>query len=185
MSLPPPHLLPSHSFTLEISLFIDRPGRGDWIELFGKGICRERRSRCMMKQTFGISVVGVAILMQLMFLPTRSLLTLYHGPDRPRMSLPIASEGSRSNVHCHEEMSWTRAGGWVAGGVGSIKVEDLESFLRRTVERCQDQGIHARVRVRIPPDAPASEFVHLARCMERAGVIGFNVAVIHPDAPWI
>ena len=138
-----------------------------------------------MKQTLGISFVGVALLVQLMFLPTRSMFNSYSGPDRPRMSLPIASEASRCNLHCHEEISWTKAGGWVASGVGSIKVDELESFLRTSVERCEDLGIFARVRVRIPPDAPASEFVHLAMCMERAGVKGFNVALIQPGAPWI
>ena len=101
------------------------------------------------------------------------------------MSLPIASEASRSNLHCHEEISWTKAGGWVAGGVGSINVDEIEAFLRTSVERCEDLGIYARVRVRIPADAPASEFVHLAMCMEQAGIRAFNVAVVEPDAPWI
>lgn len=138
-----------------------------------------------MQRALGISVVGVAMLVQLMFLPTRSMLNLYSGPDRPRMPLPVASEGSRSNDHFHEEISWTKAGGWVAGGVGSIKAGDLESYLRATVKRCEDRGIYSRVRVRIPPEAPAREFVHLAMCMERAGVMGFSVAVVRPGAPWI
>lgn len=62
---------------------------------------------------------------------------------------------------------------------------DLEAFLRNTVERCEGMGIYARVRVRIPPDASAGEFVHLAMRMERAGVRSFNVAVFQPGAPWI
>ena len=125
------------------------------------------------------------MLVQLMFLPTRSMFVHYHGADRPRMTLPIADNTIRDGAHIHEEISWTRDGGWVAGGGGSIKGNDLEAFLKARVERYEGMGIHARVRVRIPSDAPAREFVHLAMCMERAGVKGFNVAVMEPGAPWI
>lgn len=138
-----------------------------------------------MKQILGISFVGVALLVQLMFLPTRSMVILYAEPDRPRMSLPIASVASRSHLLCHEELSWTKSGGWVASGVGSIKMEELESFLRTLVEHCDNLGHYARVRVRIPTNAPAKEFVYLAMCMERTGVKRFNVAVIQTRAKWI
>jgi hypothetical protein len=149
---------------------------------------RNRQARTftlmMMQQTFGISVVGVAMLIQLMLLPTRSMLAFYFGPDMPKMPLPIAGNATSYLGHCGEVISWTKEGGWVAEGSGSVKADELESFLRTSRERGQTLGMFAKVRVRIPPDASAREFIHLVRCMERSGVSAFSLAVIDPRQPW-
>ena len=139
-----------------------------------------------MMRSLGLSVVSALMLAQLLLLPTRSMLGWRSSPDHPRMELPVASEGEMWCCgHSHADLSWTREGGWVASGVGTIRTEDLEAFLRTTAERWQGRGYVARMRVRVPGDAPAKHFVYFTKCMERAGISELRVAVVRPDAPWI
>jgi hypothetical protein len=139
-----------------------------------------------MMRSIGISVVAVLMLAQLLMLPSRSMLIWRYGPDLPPMRLPVASEGTPFPAgHAYADLSWTEHGGWVAAGVGVIGAENLEPFLRRVADRCEQAGCVPRVRVRVPANAPAKHFVHLTRCMERVGIPGLRIAVVRPDAPWV
>lgn len=136
----------------------------------------------MMQQTFGISLVAVVLCFQLVLLPERSITDFYMDPTRPRMQLPVASEGTNVNVHYQEEISWAQGRGWVATSHGPIRDEDLEEYLRASVRAMEDRGLYMNVRARIPSDAQAKEFLHLVMCMQRAGVYGFGVAVTIPSS---
>jgi hypothetical protein len=131
----------------------------------------------MMEQTFGISLVGVILSLQLMLLPDRSITDFYSDPTRPRLQAPVASEGAHVNTHYHAEISWIHNIGWMVTGLGQIKTEDLEEFLRASVNATEERGLLTNVRVRIPPDAQAKEFLYLMMCMQRVGVYGFGVVV--------
>jgi len=94
-------------------------------------------------------------------------------------------QDARAAGHAYEDLSWTEQGGWVAAGIGDVGTENLEAYLCRVADRCERAGYVARVRVRVPGGAPAKHFVHLTKCMERAGIPGLRIAVVRPCAPWI
>ena len=131
----------------------------------------------MVEQTFGISLVGVILSLQLMLLPERSITDFYADPTRPTIQVPNASQGSYVNTHYQEEISWTHDRGWMATGYGQIKTEDIEDYLRASVKVTEDRGLYTNVRIRIPPDAQAKEFLQLMMSMQRVGVYGFGLAV--------
>ena len=103
--------------------------------------------------------------------------------DCPRMQLPTASKARDIDMdHGIQTLSWTEKRGWVADGVGAIRDEQLDTYLKKTVERDQGQGWRPAVRIRVPADAPARHFVNLATHAQRAGIAFILVAVIHPNA---
>jgi len=130
-----------------------------------------------MEQTFGISLVGVILSLQLMLLPERSITDFYADPTRPTIQVPVASQATNVNTHYQEEISWIHNKGWMATGYGQIKTEELEDYLRASVKVTEDRGLFTNIRVRIPPDAHAKEFLYLMMCMQRVGVHGFGVVV--------
>jgi len=130
-----------------------------------------------MHQTFGISLVAVALCLQLILLPERSITDFYSDPTRPKIPVPIATQARHVHTHYQEEITWTQSRGWLVTGYGPIKFEELEDYLRASVQATEDRGLYMNVRVRIPPDAQAQEFLRLLVCMERAGVYGYGFAV--------
>lgn len=131
-----------------------------------------------MMRVIGISLVGVLMAVQLMFLYTRYVIQDYDMRDYPRMPLPVAKNASNFCGGGHyENISWTENGGWVLSGTGKVKYQDLDHFMMRAVERCRGRNEIPGMRVRIPANAPAGIFVNLTKRMERAGVVQVRVAV--------
>jgi hypothetical protein len=134
-----------------------------------------------MIRSMGMALVAVLLLMELMFLPTRSNILDYFGNDRPWMKLPDASNSRHYHgTHFGEELSWTKTGGWV-GAAGAIKQPEMDGFLRRAVERSEAHGLLFNLRLRIPADAEAGHFTEAAMAAQRAGVSRLHVAVIKPQ----
>jgi hypothetical protein len=148
----------------------------------GKEMARTARCWGMMR-TIGISLVGALMAAQLIFLLYRNP-SIINEKDYPAMQLPVAKYSKR---HCssvyYENISWTQKGGWTVYGVGKVKDEDLDQFLKSEVERHNQKGNLPGMRVRIPANAPAGVFVDLTKRMEKAGVVQVRVAVVEQNYP--
>lgn len=131
-----------------------------------------------MMRSMGLVLVTVLLLVQLSFLPTRSMFFLYFEKDRPWMKLPVATNQKRC-CHCYfgDELSWTKAGGWVGEG-GSIGEGEIEAHLRRLTEKAETHGLRSNLRLRIPAEADAGKFMDAAMAAQRAGVACLHVAVV-------
>lgn len=131
-----------------------------------------------MMRTIGISLVGVIMAVQLLFLFARHI-QAYEMRDYPRMALPVAKNAHR---YCSggyiENISWTQKGGWVVSGIGPVRDQDLDQVLSGAVQRSLENGLTPGLRVRIPANAPAGIFVNLTKRMERSGVLNVRVAVV-------
>lgn len=140
-------------------------------------------ARCWgMMRTFGISLVGALMAAQLIFL-LYSNPSIINDKDYPAMRLPVASHAKNSGCIYYENISWTQKGGWTVYGIGKVKDEDLDQFLKSEVERHNQKGNLPGMRVRIPANAPAGVFVNLTKRMEKAGVVQVRVAVVEQNYP--
>jgi hypothetical protein len=129
-----------------------------------------------MMRPMGMVLVTALLLVQLSLLPTQSMISGYFGKDRPWMKLPVATNRTRC-CHCFfgEELSWTKAGGWV-GRTGAIRPEEMEGLLKEGIER--GRGRSYTLRLRIPADAEAGRFMEAAMAAQRAGVSCLHVAAV-------
>lgn len=126
--------------------------------------------------------VSVFMLTELLLLPTRSRVISNIGPDHPRIPLPTATNSySVDSQHRIEVLTWTKGGGWVAEGYGSIRDEEIDMYLQNVVERSQTQKWTPEMRLRVPSDAPAKHFLSMARSAEHAGISVLLVGVRRPD----
>jgi hypothetical protein len=132
-------------------------------------------------RSMGMVLVSALLMMQLMFLPTRSSIIDYFGKDRPWMAFPIASNprnyGDMPFVY---ELSWTETGGWVSGG-GAIKRSEMDAFLKGRLKMAEQYGDFLTLRLRIPADAEAVHSTQAAMSAWRAEVSHLHVAVIRPQ----
>ena len=138
-----------------------------------------------MPRMFGIAGASVLMLGLLLmhYHRTKTDFDFDLHADYPRMQLPTASKARDIDIgYGVRTLSWTEKKGWVADGVGAIRDEQLDLYLKKTVERHQGRGWRPAVRIRVPADAPARHFVNLARHAQRAGIAIILVAVIHPNA---
>ena len=136
-----------------------------------------------MVRAIGISLVGAFVAVQLVFLYSRYL-EEYDLRDYPRMKLPVAKNSSRhSGCVYYKSISWTRTGGWTVSGIGKMRDEDLDQFLKSEVEKHNENGTLPGLRVRIPADAPAAVFVGLTKRMEKAGMERVHVAYVKEKFP--
>ncbi len=126
----------------------------------------------------GIALVTALLLVQLSLFPTVSLFLDHYGKDRPWMKLPVATNRTHC-CHCFfgDELSWTKAGGWVGEG-GCIRNGEIEAHLRRLTENAETHGLRSNLRLRIPADADAGKFMEAAMAAPRAGVSCLHVAVV-------
>jgi hypothetical protein len=135
-----------------------------------------------MIRTFWVPMASVIMLVELLMLPfhLRDL-----RPDYPQIQLPTAAYGRHfGDFRSMTEFSWTTKGGWVIAGVGAIRDEGIEPYLRKHVEKVGWEGGRSKLRVRVPADAPAIHFMTMARRAQLAGVEVLFVAVLRPNPPW-
>ena len=160
-----------------LALFIVTPPRIRLTDLL-PSVARQR--------TLGLvqccSVVLAMALTILLFLPTGLLEFRPLHPDRPGLSLPVASGGMRISIDpAPLELSVTPGGDRAATRFGVIG--DLETFLVDSAAARKEIGWAPILRVRIPRDAPARFIRDVAIFRQRAGIWSLYIAVDRMPEP--
>ena len=135
------------------------------------------RSGSMIK-SFAISIISVALCIQLMMLPTRGWLIHLFGQDRPYLKLCEASNVRKcSRSGPYTEISLNRRGMWVSKNQQTMNDGTLIQFFQKLTEENNTRDQTTVLRIRIAGKAPAKRFIHLTHCAGEAWIENILVAV--------
>ncbi len=133
-------------------------------------------------QPFFISIISVVLCVQLTLLPTRTVLWQNFSKDRPRLKLPIASQGTKIACFGHSitELSLNRQDQWVTRGEASMNELQLGQYLDSDAKKQSYCGRVPVLRLRIPAQSPAKHFINVIRKARDAGFQDVYLAVWKP-----
>lgn len=133
-----------------------------------------------MIRPFGLCCVSLALLLQLTWLPLRSLAEPWRAIDPWSGNLPIA--GNSTRTHCDScptmVVNLTKSRNWTLENDDLLSDEKLERELESWAKRTSTYGLPPALYVRIPSDAPARHFISLTHIAERCGIERLRLAVL-------
>ncbi len=130
-----------------------------------------------------ISAISVALCAQLILMPTRTFCGQYFSKDRPRLKLPVASNGRKTGCFGTSipELSLNRRGQWVTYGEPEMNNQQARQYLNMVASRQTSRGYSPVLRLRITAQSPAKYFVSITHAAQDAGFNTIYLAVWKPQ----